>query len=82
MTRRDRCMHIITTLSRSGRDREIYAALETVLTCRGLSALTNAALEDLATRTVAGEHAATREHGCVIFLDRYRCQRKNESRPL
>jgi hypothetical protein len=47
-----------------------------------LSALTDAALEDLATRTVAGEHAATREHGCVIFLDRYRCQRKNESRPL
>jgi hypothetical protein len=81
MTRRDRCTRIITTLSRSGRDREIHEALETVFACRGLSALTDAALEDLATRVVAGEHVrrfgAKREHGRVIFLDRYRFQRKN-----
>ena len=86
MTRRDRCTRIITTLSRAGRDREIHKALETVLALRGLSALTDAALEDLATQVVASEgaprfdqnrFAAKREQGCVIFLDQYRFQRKN-----
>ena len=86
LTRRDRCTRIITTLSRAGRDREIHKALETVLALRGLSALTDAALEDLATQVVASEgaprfdqnrFAAKREQGCVIFLDQYRFQRKN-----
>jgi hypothetical protein len=78
MTRRDRCTRIITTLSRAGRDRQIHEALEMVLALRGLSALTDAALEDLATQVVADERArrfqqnrfaAKREQGCVIFLD-------------
>jgi hypothetical protein len=82
MTRRDRCNHIITRLSRAGREREIARAMETVLAWRGLSALTDAALEDLATRVAADEYArrfvARREReGRVIFLDRYRSQRKN-----
>ena len=55
MTRRDRYTRIITALSRAGRDREIHKALETVLVLRGLSALTDAALEDLATQVVASE---------------------------
>jgi hypothetical protein len=89
MTRRDRCTRIITTLSRAGRDRQIHEALETVLALRGLSALTDAALEDLATQVVADERArrfqqnrfaAKREQGCVIFLDQYRFQRKNWGR--
>ena len=89
MTRRDRCTRIITTLSRAGRDRQIHEALEMVLALRGLSALTDAALEDLATQVVASEgaprfdqnpFAAKREHGCVIFLDQYRFQRKNGGR--
>ncbi len=72
--------------SRAGRDRAIHKALETVLALRGLSALTDAALEDLATQVVASEgaprfdqnrFAAKREQGCVIFLDQYRFQRKN-----
>jgi hypothetical protein len=45
-------MRIITTLSRAGRDPEIHKALETVLAWRGLSALTDAAIEDLATHVV------------------------------
>ncbi len=53
MTRRDRCMRIITTISRAGRDHEIHKALTRVLAWRGLSALTDAAIEDLATRVVA-----------------------------
>jgi hypothetical protein len=86
MTRRDRCTRIITKLSRAGRDREIRKPLETVLASRGLSALTDAALEDLATQVVASEgaprfdrnrFAAKREQGYVIFLDQYRFQRKN-----
>jgi hypothetical protein len=85
LTRRDRCMRIITTLSRAGRDPEIHKALETVLAWRGLSALTDAAIEDLATHVVADQHvrrflAAKREcgrEGRVIFLDRYRTQGKN-----
>ncbi|HEV3147884.1 MAG TPA: hypothetical protein VGZ24_04485 [Chthoniobacterales bacterium] len=89
MTRRDRCTRIITTLSRAGRDRQIHEALEMVLALRGLSALTDAALEDLATQVVADERArrfqqnrfaAKREQGCVIFLDQYRFQRKNWGR--
>jgi hypothetical protein len=86
MTRGDRCTRMITTLSRAGRDREFHKALETVLALRGLSALTDAALEDLATQVVASEGAprfdqnrvaAKREQGGVIFLDQYRFQRKN-----
>jgi hypothetical protein len=81
MTRRDRCTRIITTVSRAGRDREIHKAMEKVLACRGLSALTDAALEDLASRVAADEYArrfvARREReGRVISLDRYRSQRK------
>lgn len=81
MTRRDRCNRIITRISRAGRDREVAKALETVLAWRGLSALTDEALEDLAARMVEGERArrfaATRERGCVIYLDRHRSQSKN-----
>ena len=40
------------SIMRAGRDREIHKALETVLALRGLSALTDAALEDLATQVV------------------------------
>jgi hypothetical protein len=82
MTRRDRCTRIITTVSRAGRDREIHKAMEMVLACRGLSALTDIALEDLATRVAADEYArrfvARRDReGRVISLDRYRSQHKN-----
>jgi hypothetical protein len=56
------------------------------LALRDLSALTDGALEDLATQVVASERAprfdqnrfaAKRQRGCVIFLDQYRFQRKN-----
>jgi hypothetical protein len=50
LTRRDRCMRIITGIFRDGRDHEIRDALQSVLAYRGLSALTDAAIEDLATR--------------------------------
>jgi|HubBroStandDraft_6_1064221.scaffolds.fasta_scaffold959193_2 hypothetical protein len=85
MTRRDRCMRIITTISRAGRDHEIHKALTTVLAWRGLSALTDAAIEDLATRVVSDEHArrflaTKREYGRegrVIYLDQYRTKGTN-----
>jgi hypothetical protein len=82
MTRRDRCTRIITTVSRAGRDHEIHSALEKVLAWRGLSALTDAAIEDLATRVAADEQArrfaARRERESrIISLDRYRSQHKN-----
>jgi hypothetical protein len=56
------------------------------LALRDLSALTDAALEDLPTQVVASERAprfdqnrfaAKRQQGCVKFLDQYRFQRKN-----
>jgi hypothetical protein len=81
LTRRDRCTRIITEIFRDGQDHEIRDALQSVLVCRGLSALTDAAIEDLATRAVAGKRAlrftAKRESGSVIFLDQHRSQRKN-----
>ncbi len=73
--------HDHDALPRRG-DREFHKALETVLALRALSALTDAALEDLvasegAPRFDQNRVAAKREQGGVIFLDQYRFQRKN-----
>jgi hypothetical protein len=81
MTRRDRCTYTITTLSRRGRDPDIHEALQTVLAWRGLSALTDAAIEDLARRLIEGERArrltATQERSRVINLEQYRNRQNN-----
>ena len=81
LTRRDRCTRIITEIFRDGQDHEIRDALQSVLAYRGLSALTDAAIEDLATRAVEDKRArrftAKRESGSVIFLDQHRFQCKN-----
>ena len=82
VTRRDRCTRIITTISRAGRDHEIRKSLDNILMWRGLSALTDAAIEDLATRVAADEHARRVKARCerktrVVYLAQYRTKGKN-----
>jgi hypothetical protein len=82
VTRRDRCTRIITTISRAGWDHEIRKSLDNILMWRGLSALTDAAIEDLATRVAADEHARRVKARCerenrVVYLALYRTVGKN-----
>jgi len=71
VTRRDRCTRIIATISRAGRDHEICKSLDNILMWRGLSALTDAAIEDLATRVAADEHARRSKRGVSAKIASY-----------
>ena len=71
VTGRDRCTRIITTISRAGRDHELRKSLDNILMWRGLSALTDAAIEDLATRVTADELRGGSKRGVSAKIASY-----------